>query len=221
MATLLRDRLFGREEFLRWLGVTGTTFDWKLFQREFTLGLGCPTTAVVNQYLSVDAIAVLLCSMLSGLLGLKPKVAATVVREAWDLWLVLAETAESRPDIERYLAVGMLPDRPLKVAAGSMADCEAHLRGYPFVRRMPIQLVLHQLRINADTYKVDNLPDRFTPSPIDWREIEAYRKVAILRFKARTGTSGRTSTAATFPRSGGVIVNYETGTKKSPGKALA
>jgi hypothetical protein len=192
---MLQDRILSREEFLRLLQIRGTTLDWRVFKGEISLAFGCPINAHVNEYLPLDAVAVMMTSMLSRELGMK--VAAAVVRESWDIWLRLVQAAESDPRLykeplpandQQFLALGLKNGGPPKVTAGLMAYCLEQLNGYANIRGIAIQAVLRQLRTNARIYKVA-LPDRFTVSPLDpehpaWlAEVAAYQKLAHARFK--------------------------------------
>jgi hypothetical protein len=131
---MLQDRMLGRDEFLRLLQMRGTTLDWRLFKGEISLAFGCRINAVFNEYLPLDAVAVMLTSMLSreldgGSRGLR--IAAAVVRETWDLWLKLVMAAESDARLykneplpaneQQYLVLGLKEGAPPKVVAGLMA----------------------------------------------------------------------------------------------------
>jgi hypothetical protein len=198
---MLQDRILDREEFLRLLQIRGVTLDQRVFKGEISFAFGCPVNAHLNEYLPLDAFAVLMTSMLTPEIG--QKAAAELVRETWpgpQGWLravQLAETdpklhtqAEIPPEDELFLTLGVEPSLPPLAVVGTLLNCQRRLSAYRIIRGISIQKVLRQLWKNSRLYKVP-LPVRLTP-PLDdpnlaqwWREIEAYQKLANMRFKAK------------------------------------
>jgi len=196
---MLQERTFGREEFLRLLQITGPTLDKRAFKREIAFAFGCEINAHMNEYLLMDAVAIMLTSMLSVGIGMKD--AATVVREHWEEWLRLVQSSERDPGTivpptdQLYILAGKTQDGRLIVGTGTMGEAMSKLGGGTYVDPFPfgvsIHRVLHQLRTNARNYKID-IPARFAVQTDDsnyvqWRaEITAYQKLAHARFNAKT-----------------------------------
>jgi len=198
---MLQDKVFTNTEFLRLLGYTRGTLDTRTAKGEVAYAFGCPINAHMNEYLPLDAVAIMLTSMLS--VGLGMKNAATVVREHWEEWLELVQHAERDPRLyhtiippteQFYILAGKTEDDRLIVGTGAMGESMSKLGGGVYVEPFPFGVsicrVLHQLRTNAREYKVD-LPKRFAVQPDDpnhkqWRaEIATYQKLAAARFKAK------------------------------------
>jgi len=207
---LLQDHVLARADFLTLLGITGATLDWRIKNRELCLAFGCENNPFHNRYLPLDAYAVLMASIISSHLGGRGevvrgaavRVSAAVVRESWCRWLKMLQETEDDPDHatrirppeeQLFIAVGLVADAPLKIAGGTMLACMQQLGPCDIIRAVPIAGVLRQLRTNSRINKID-LPDRLTvsarnPKHEQWQqEIEAYRKLAAARQKAKTRT---------------------------------
>ena len=195
---MLQDRILKRDEFSQLLQIRAGTIAQRIYTEEICFAFGCRINAHIGEYLPLDAVAVLITSILSTEIGMKA--AAELVRKGWEKWLEVVQAVESDlllytqtpipAEQQRYLAVGIEKGRPPFGVCGLMSDCQRQLSGYGIIRGISIQLVLRQLRVNSRQYKVA-LPERLTP-PLDhpdlaqWcREIEAYQKLSNTRFKAK------------------------------------
>jgi hypothetical protein len=153
----------------------------------------------IDAYLVLDAVAMLLVSMLNRL-GVELRPAADAVREHWEGWLGLVTRAERAPlpdNAELFFCVagvlsldsGLVSDR---VEMGEHHKIAAAFAGESIYRPAFVSMhrVLHQLRINAQHANVA-LPDRLTiargePGYKNWRrEIDAYRARAEAKTKGR------------------------------------
>jgi hypothetical protein len=187
-----------RDEFLRLLRLKSTTLDQRVLMGQAAFAFGCQKPAHVGEYLVLDAVAMLLSSILNQRAGLELKPAADAVREHWEGWLALVTKDERFPiadDPQLFFAVAWLwIDHKLthRVVMGGASEIAAALAGEPVdtVNSISIRRVLHHLRSNAQLAKVA-LPERLTIAPNEpgyenWRaEIRAYQERAGARFQAR------------------------------------
>lgn len=197
---MLQDRIFDSGEFLRLLQITRNTLDSRTAKAEVAYAFGCPINAHMNEYLPLDAFAVLMTSKLSKQVGLK--VAAAAVREKWELWLPAVETMERDKRLyqtidgtpgtdfvaipvqaQQFFAFGMRDGSPPKYAVGPVVDCYTDLGDLPPAGIIQIHDVLRQLKRNSWLYEVD-LPKKLAVSPDD-PEIAAYQTLAARRFQAK------------------------------------
>jgi len=195
---------FNRDEFLRLLILKSTTFDQRVLMGQAALALGCQKPAHTGEYLVLDAVAMLLVSMLNRL-GVELKPAADAVREHWKGWLELVTRVERAPlpdNAELFFCVagvlsldsGLVSDR---VEMGKHHEIAAAFARESAYRPAFVSMhrVLHQLRINAQHANVA-LPDRLTiargePGYKNWRrEIDAYRARAEARAEAKAKGRG-------------------------------
>jgi hypothetical protein len=196
---MLQARILSRAEFLRLLEIKGTTLDQRAFKGEIAFAFGCPIPAHTGEYLPLDALAVLLTSMLNAYAKIELKWAATAVREHWDKCLQLLQRAEREAGGEElFFAVGTTIGGKQIVEVGTAREAAKKIEaalgetGDSLVNVffMSIQRVLRQLRANARIFKV-NLPEHLTVQPDDpdyekWRDqIENYQRLAAAKFKAR------------------------------------
>jgi hypothetical protein len=204
---------FNRDEFLRLLILKSTTFDQRVLMGQAALALGCQKPAHTGEYLVLDAVAMLLVSMLNWL-GVELKPAADAVREHWEGWLELVTRAERAPlpdNAELFFCVagvlsldsGLVSDR---VEMGEHHEIAAAFAGESTYRPafVSIHRVLHQLRINAQHANVA-LPDRLTIAPNEpgyenWRaEIRMYQARAAARLKAKAKAKPKTKAKGRKP----------------------
>jgi len=200
-----------RSDFLRLVGVKSSTLDQRVLTGEAAFALGCHRPAHVGEYLVLDAVAMLVASMLNCFAGLDLKAAAGLVREHWQGWLTLVTKAE-RPMTEGsqlFFAITWLSLEPglshrrYRVAMGEAHEIMAALAGDSIytVNSISMHRVLHHLRSNAELAKPKIiLPQRLTIAPHEagyenWRvEIRAYQERAEARFKAKTGAKAKATT---------------------------
>jgi hypothetical protein len=171
--------------------VKPSTLDQRLFTGEAAFALGCHKPAHTGEYFVLDAVAMILASMLNRFAGLQLKEAADIVCSTWNDWLTLLIRAESFPHVEQFVCVARTSlDRsePAHIAMGEAADiakvCPPSETAPCLI---PMQLLLRCLRGNAAKAGID-LPERLTVDPDDkpayakWRdEIDAYREAAGAR----------------------------------------
>jgi hypothetical protein len=187
-------------------------FDQRAALGQVALALGCQKSAHIGEYLYLDAVAVMLTSMLAAT-GLELKPAADAVREYWQEWLKLVTRAEREPIFgsggeqvrsELFFAVATMFDGTHRVEVGETqeiteafgkANQPLHTVGFVSIHR-----VLHQLRNNAEIAKPKIvLPERFTIADGEpgyeawWADIDAYRERSGARAeaKARAKAKGR------------------------------
>jgi hypothetical protein len=189
--------------------VKSSTLDQRVMTGEAAFALGCQRPAHTGEYLILDAVAMLLSSVLNRFAGLELKAAADAVREHWDDWLTLVTKVERFPirdDPQLFFAVAWLV-APAgskvaftpRVVMGERDKIMATLAGEHVYTANFISMrwVLHQLRVNAQYANVQ-LPERFAiargePGYKDWRrEINAYRERAVARLQARAKGKGKT-----------------------------
>lgn len=195
-----------RPDFLGLVGVKSSTLDQRVLTGEAAFALGCKKPAHTGEYLVLDAVAMLLSSMLNRFAGLGLKAAAETVQKHWEGWLTLVTKAERFPtpdDPLLFFAVvwlslesGLTP----RVVMGRTDEIAAALAGQPVytVNSISMGRVLHQLRTNAKFANVA-LPERFTIAPNEpgfenwWAEIRTYqdRAKARTRAKAKAKAKGR------------------------------
>jgi hypothetical protein len=187
-----------RTDFLRLLIYGSSKFDQRTALGQVALALGCEKPAHAGWYLYLDAIAVMLTSMLKAT-GLELKPAADAVREHWKAWLDLVTKAEREPlpeNSELFFAVATMFDGSPRVEVGETQEILAALRranqDLHTVYFASIHRVLHQLRVNAQLAKPKiALPERFTIAEGEpghdawWADIEAYRERAGARAEAK------------------------------------
>jgi len=203
-----------RDEFLRLLILKSATFDQRMLMGQAALALGCQKPAHTGEYLVLDAVAMLLVSLLNRL-GVELKPAADAVREHWEGWLELVTRAERAPlpdNPELFFCIagvlsldsGLVSD---KVEMGRHHEVFAAFAGEELYRPAFVSMhrVLHQLRINAQHANVA-LPDRLTiargePGYKNWRrEIDAYRARAEARFRAKAKVKAKPARASARKR---------------------
>jgi hypothetical protein len=214
---MLQDSVFTGAEFLRLLRITRGTLDARTHKGENGYAFGCAGVAHVDEYPAIHAVPVLMTSMLSAQ-GVSLRIAASVVRNTWETWTPAVMAIEDDPRTKAgnvipaaeqlFLALSVKVGAHPLVACGTMAECMAQLdvlsvkNGGDFLGPIPVNLhtVLRQLRTNARLAGVE-LPERFTVSRSDhrfseWRrEIQAYRKAADRRFKAKHNRASRNARA--------------------------
>jgi hypothetical protein len=193
-----------RPDFLRLLIFGSSRFDQRTALGQVALALGCEKPAHAGWYLFLDALAVMLTSMLTAY-GLELKPAADAVRKHWKAWLDLVTRAEREPlpeNSELFFAVATMFDGSYRVEVGKTQEILAALRGanqsLHTVHFMSIHRVLHQLRTNAQLAKPKIvLPERFTIAEGEpgheawWADIAAYQERAGSRFKAKVKQRSR------------------------------
>jgi len=193
-------QVISRGDFLRLVRVKPSTLDQRVMTGEAAFALGCQRPAHVGEYLVLDAVAMLLASMLNCFAGLQLKSAADEVRGHWDSWLTLLTKAERFPipeNSELFFAVAWLSLEPglshrrHRVVMGEAHEIAAAVGSVYTVNFVSIHRLLHHLRINAQLAKI-TLPERFTIARNEagyknWRaEIRAYQERAGARFRAKT-----------------------------------
>jgi hypothetical protein len=196
--TLLQDWTLSPEEFFRLLKLQPATMRVRAHTGDAAFAFGLKRNPHPGAYLPLDALAVLLTSLLSTQISLRP--AAEIIRVSWDAWLRAVQVAEGDPklyegsevpvELHMYIGVGVSKGKLGRCEVGTMIDIMPKLNTFEAVRGISIQLALRQLRANSRKTGVA-LPDRLTV-PFDhadhakWRqEIEDYRKLANMRFKAK------------------------------------
>jgi len=201
-------QVLSRGDFLRLVGVKSSTLDQRVLTGEAAFALGYRKPAHIGEYLVLDAVAMLLGSMLNRRAGLELKAAVDAVRTNWEGWLELLTKAERFPEpdypaqcfavVWLFAPSGLAPrvvmGEPHEIAA---AVARESVYTATFIS---MQFVLRHLRVNANDAKPKiALPDKLTIAPDDkpayenWRrEIAAYQEAAEARFRAR-------ATAATKP----------------------
>ena len=198
-----------RPDFLRLLIFRPSKFDQRAALGQVALALGCQKPAHIGEYLFLDAIAVMLTSMLAAT-GLELKPAADAVREHWKAWLDLVTKTEREPlpeNSELFFAVATMFDRSHRVEVGETREIAAALgeanEALHTVGFVSIHRVLHQLRINAEIAKPEIvLPERFTIAGGEpgfqawWADIDAYRERAGARAEAKAKTKAKGQRAA-------------------------
>jgi hypothetical protein len=196
-----------RGDFLRLVRVKPSTLDQRVMTGEAAFALGCQRPAHVGEYLILDAVAMLLASMLNCFAGLELKAAADEVREHWDGWLTLLTKAERFPlpdHSEQFFAVAWLSLEPglsrrrYRIVMGEAQKIAEALAGESVYTTnfVSMHLLLRHLRANAQLANI-KLPERLTidddePGYENWRaEIRAYQERAEARFRARAKAKGR------------------------------
>lgn len=199
-----------RPDFLRLLMYGSSRFDQRAALGQVALALGCQKSAHIGEYLYLDAVAVMLTSMLAAT-GLELKPAADAVREYWQEWLKLVTRAEREPIFgsggeqvrsELFFAVATMFDGTHRVEVGETreiteafgkANQPLHTVGFVSIYR-----VLSQLRRNADLAKPKIVvPEKLTMARGEpghqafWADIAAYQERAGARFQAKAKAKGQ------------------------------
>ena len=187
-------QVVSRDEFLALVGVKPSTLYQRTFTGEAAFALGCHKPAHVGEYLVLDAVAMILASMLNRFCGLELKSAAEEVRTNWEAWLELVTKAERwgerhADDPRLFFAVAWLSLEPrrYRVFLGEAHKIAEALPAQTTPCFVSIALVLRHLRANAKRAKI-TLPQRLTidqddkPAYARWRgEIDLYREAAGAR----------------------------------------
>jgi len=177
-----------RSEFLALTGTRSATLDQRVKVGEAAFALGVERPAHIGEYLLLDAVAMILASMINRFTGLELKRAADIVRTHWDDWLLLLTRAE-RFHSEQFVCIAWSLDRtaPPHVAMGEASDIDKALpAGETAPCLIPMRLLLRCLRGNAATAGIE-LPERLTIAPDEpgyaqWRrQIEDYQQAAGMR----------------------------------------
>jgi hypothetical protein len=193
-----------RGDFLALVGMKSPTLDQRVLTGEAAFAFGCQKPAHTGEYLVLDAVAMLLSSMLNRLAGLELKAAADDVREHWKDWLKLVTRAEREPlpnNPQLFFAVAWLSLEPrrYRVVLGEAHEIAAALAGEIIYtcNFVSIHLLLRLLRNNARRANIA-LPERLTVADRDggyenWlREIDAHRERAAARLKAKAKAKPKT-----------------------------
>jgi hypothetical protein len=183
---------------------------------QVALALGCQKPAHTGEYLVLDAVAVMLTSMLAAT-GLELKPAADAVREHWQEWLELVTRAERRPIFgsggeqvrsELFFAVATMFDGTHRVEVGETQEITEAFGNQPLhtVGFVSIYRVLSQLRRNAELAKPKiALPEKFTVAPGEpghdaWlADITAYQERSGARAEAKAKARAKGRRAARAP----------------------
>ena len=204
---MFKDFFLSGGEIERLLKIRIKTLHQRVFTGDSAYAFGNTILPFVDQYAPLDAFAILMVSMWSVQIGIR--LAATVVREHWELWLELIQRAEADPRFGKvlpateqlFLFVAPKKKGPPHVEAGLMTEASKFDRKED-VRAISIHMILHRLRTNSRLYGVD-LPANLTvqlgdPRHAQWRrEIDEYRKFSAARAKAKERkASGRAKETA-------------------------
>jgi hypothetical protein len=188
-----------RDTFQALVRIKSTTLDQRVRTGEAAFALGIEKRPHTGEYLYLDAVAMILASMINCFTGLELKRAADIVRETWDGddgWLTLLTKAERFPlpnHAEQFVCVAWTSlDRsePRHIVMGEHHEITAALRGQTVAAPCFISMhfLLRCLRGNAKLAGI-RLPPRLTiaegePGFKEWRtEIDLYRQYANARVK--------------------------------------
>ena len=161
---------------------------------EAAFALGCSKPAHIGEYLVLDAVAMILASMINCFTGLELRRAADEVRSAWNEWLKLLTKAErfaAPKHAEQFVCVAWTSlDRslPPRIVMGDAAEIAKALSGQTVAAPCFISMhfLLRCLRGNAQRANIA-LPEKLTiargePGFKQWRaDIDAYREAAGAR----------------------------------------
>jgi len=197
---MFQDRILSRDEFLRLLKLKSTTLDQRIHINETAFAFGLSRPAHIGEYLVLDAMAMLLASMLHGLAKVQPSRAAEMVRSRWQDWLAGLAQAERQMNAatsgQTYFAVGTDYKGNQTAMVGTPKEVNAALEagGGPFAYAslyfMSLQRVIRILRENARQAKIE-LPKFLTPDPSRdefdrWLEqVHEFRRIAGIKQQAR------------------------------------
>jgi hypothetical protein len=194
---MVHARIFGRDDFLRVLGMHPNAWNQRSYQGETALAFGLAKPGHMNEYGPLDLVAVALTQMITNSIKIDMKVAAGLVRKHWQEWLdglARAERSTAAASNKRCFFVVATNSDKTKVFAAidvlqKAIDKVDGPDMVPFC--LPLQLVLNKLRAAAKAAKVD-LPKLLTPDPDteaydEWLEaIEEHRQAARMKAKAKT-----------------------------------
>jgi hypothetical protein len=193
---MLQARILSRDEFLKTTRMQSSTLDMRVNKRELVFSLGCTRPAHTGEYLPLDCVAALLCSMVNHFGKVVMRDAAEMVLELWYEWLIGVAQAEREMDAtpihQTYFAV-VIGTRFAAVGKMTKAIAKLNLFGphESSYNMLPLQLVLRALRGNARLVGVD-LPEFLTPklgTPEFERFLESvreYQRLAGSKFKGKT-----------------------------------
>jgi hypothetical protein len=191
---------FGRDVFLRVLGIESNAWNQRSYRGEVALGFGLARPGHVNSYGEIDLLAGTLTVLITHFVKIDMKQAAELVRDHWREWLEGVARAE-RLKLRAYsegicFVIATDADKEkVKVAVGPCEEAINETGGADMVPfAMPLDLVVRRVRTSAKEAGL-SLPKQLTPVPPDsddfkkWiADIEAYRKFANMKGGGRRMT---------------------------------
>jgi hypothetical protein len=211
------DLIYSRGEFIRLCGIKSNTFNQRAFQDENALAWGRRKPLHKGEYTPLDAIGMLLTSMVSYYVRIDMRTSSSIVVKYWREWLKGVAAAEREMNAPRpeqsFVVIGasfkdskrreredFIPSRITvgfgrgRAAAIEVAELEAK-REHDTLFCLAMQDVIKALRANSQLSKVP-LPDMLCPGPPESDAFEQWVKATTDHMSATDRAKSRAKATA-------------------------